>query len=341
MKAVVLIGRGGPEMLELREVPDPSPGPDDAIVRVGACGIGSRDVIERQRGSPRMQYPIIQGHEFAGEIVALGAHVTEWAVGDRVINLYTAPCGSCSTCLAGQPRRCQATLTYGQTVDGGYAEYVRVHRAGLVRLAAGIGWPIAGTLMSAIGVAYNNVVHKAQIKAGENVLVTGASGGVGMAVIQIAKYLGAQVWAVTANASKAAALRGAGADEVIVDDGRTIHKQVRVQRPDGVDAVIDCVGSPTLNGSLRSVRRYGRVVVIGNLDPEPLQLNLGLLVVNGIDLLGSNNVTKSVLEELMPLVQGRRIKVPIDQVVPLEGIAGAHRRIESRAMTGRIVIVPA
>lgn len=341
MKAVVLTGRGGPDMLVLRDVPDPVPGPDDAIVRVRACGIGSRDIIERQRGAPRMHYPVIQGHEFAGEVVAVGPAVTEWSVGDRVLNLYTAPCGMCSACLAGMPRLCSATLTYGQTADGGYAEMVRVHRTALVRLSDGIDWAVAGTLMSAIGVAYNNVVHKARVETGEHVLITGASGGVGMAAIQVAKDCGAHVWAVTADAAKEQALRVAGADEVIVDNGRTIHKQVRALRPEGVDAAIDCVGSPTLNGSLRSLRRYGRAVVIGNLDPEPLQLNLGLLVVNGIDLLGSNNVTRPVLEELMPLVRDGRIKVPIDQRVPLEGVADAQRRLEARAVAGRIVIVPA
>lgn len=339
MKAVILRAAGGPENLCLQEVPDPIPGPDDVIVRVRACGVAHRDVIERRRAPPGMVFPIIQGHEFAGEVVAVGNAVTEWAAGDAVINLYAASCGVCATCEAGQRRLCRALPeAYGMTVDGGYADYVRVHRSALVRLIDGIDWPVAATLMSALGVGYNNVVHKARVKRGEHLLVTGASGGVGLAAVQTAKHLGAHVWAVTSSPGKREQLLAHGADDVIVDDGGSIHRQLRALRPQGVDVAIDCVGSPTLNAALRSVRPYGRVVAVGNIDPAPLQLNIGLLVVNAIDLLGSDNVTPAALRELMPLVRDGAILAVIDERIPLAAVADAHRRIEARAVFGRIVI---
>ncbi|SFR89859.1 alcohol dehydrogenase catalytic domain-containing protein [Sphingomonas jatrophae] len=339
MRAVVLAAAGGPEQLHLRTLPDPVPGPDDVLVRVRACGVAHRDLIERRSAPLGMVLPIVQGHEFAGEVAAVGANVTEWSVGDRVLNLYTAACGQCEACRAGEPRRCQAiTEAYGLTVNGGYAELVRVHRSALVRLIDGIAWPVAATLMSALGVGYNNVVHKARVRPGEHVLVTGASGGVGLAALQAAKLRGAHVWAVTGSAAKEDRLRAMGADEVIVDDGTTIHKQVRGKRRQGVDAAIDCVGSPTLNGTLRAVRPYGRVVAIGNVDPAPLQLNVGLLVVGAIDLLGSDNVTLEALAELMPLVRDGTLAATIDETIPLDRVADAHRRLEAREAFGRIVI---
>lgn len=339
MRAMVLTAPGAPDGFRLVERAPPVPGPDDAIVRVRACGVAHRDVIERRRAPPGMVFPIVQGHEFAGEIVAVGSDVDEWAVGDRVLNLYGAPCGACAPCREGDPRRCLAIVeAYGMTADGGYADQARVRRNALVPLIAGIDWPVAATLMSALGVAYNNVVHKAKVRAGEHVLVTGASGGVGLAAVQCAKHLGAHVWAVTSSAGKQARLLDLGADHVIVDDGGTFHKRVRQARPEGVDAVIDCVGSPTLNAALRSVRRYGRVVAIGNVDTAPLQLNVGLLVVNAIDLLGSDNVTPAALAELMPLVRDGRIASIVDDTIALAAVPEAHARIERREVFGRIVI---
>ena len=341
MKAVVLSAPGPAENLALRDVPMPDAGDDHVVLKVRACGVAHRDVIERGREMRGMRYPVVQGHEFAGEIASVGRNVTGWREGDRAINLYNASCGHCPGCDAGHERRCRNIReVYGLTVDGGYAQYCRVHPSALVRLIDGIDWPAAATLMSALGVGYNNVVHKAGVKAGECVLITGASGGVGIGALQTAKYLGAQAWAVTSSEDKRQALLDLGADHVIVDDGTSIHKQVRRARPEGVDAVIDCVGSPTLNASLRSVRGYGRVVAVGNVDPAPLSLNIGMLVVNAIDLLGSDNITRRALDELMPLVRDGAIDPVIDTIFPLDGAAQAHRRIEARDLFGRLVLDP-
>lgn len=340
MKAVVLTGAGGPEMLDVRGVPIPVPGPDDVLVKVHACGVAHRDIIERRRPMPGMRYPIIPGHEFAGEVVEVGQAVSEWAPGDRVINLYAATCGTCPACATGEARRCRAMIeAYGLTADGGYAEFVRVHRSALVRLIDEIEWTSAATLMSALGVGYNNVIHKAAVKPGEHVLVTGASGGVGAAAVQAARHAGAHVWAATSSAGKQDRLLALGAEHVIIDDGSAIHKQVRKLRREGVDAVIDCVGSPTLNSALRALRPYGRAVAVGNVDPAPLALNVGLLVVNAIDLLGSDNVTSQALAELMPLVRDGAIRATIDAVLPLESAAEAQARVEARDSFGRIVLV--
>ena len=291
---------------------------------------------------PLLRPPIIQGHEFAGEVVAVGAGVELWSVGDRVLNLYVASCGRCEHCIGGDERRCVGGReAFGLTVNGGYAEYALAHERGLERLPEGIGYDVAATLYSATGVGYNNTAHAAGVRVGEQVLVTGASGGVGSAAVQTAKLLGATVWAVTSSEAKAEALRGIGADQVIVNAGGDFHKQVLKETGGkGVDVAIDCVGSPTLNGCLRSLRAYGRVVVVGNVDTRRFELNLGYLLQRSLRIIGSDNVTRAALRETMDLVRQGRLKPLIHDRLPLARAADAHRLLEARGAAGRLVLLP-
>jgi D-arabinose 1-dehydrogenase-like Zn-dependent alcohol dehydrogenase len=341
MKAVVLNQAGGTENYTLRTLDQPEPGPRHVVVRVRACGVAHRDLIERRGGHPAMRFPIVQGHEFSGEIVAVGDQVKAWKVGDRVINLYKDSCGHCTDCLGGDERYCtNQTEHYGLTANGGYAEYACVHERAMELLHDDISFETAATLMSALGVGYNNVVHRARVQPGENVVITGATGGVGIGAVQAANLAGATVWAVTSSDAKADKLRELGAAVVLVDDGKGFHKKIRAQVPSGVDAVIECVGEPTFNSSLRVLRRGGRLVDIGNIGIAPYQLNLGFLVLNNLTVMGSDNVTRRALRELMTLVANGRIKPVIDRILPLEQVAEAHRMVENREVFGRIVLRP-
>lgn len=342
MKAVLLRQTGGPGQLVCEEIATPEPSPDHVLVRVRACGVGYRDVIERRGDMPLIRLPIVQGHEFAGEVVAVGQGVRRWRVGDRVLNLYLASCGLCDDCIGGDERRCRhATEPFGLMANGGYAEYVVAHERALERLPDGIPFDVAATLYSATGVGYNNVRNAAGVRAGDKVLVTGASGGVGSAAVQTAKLLGATVWAVTSSPDKQSALQALGADHVVVSNGNEFHKAVIEQTGGaGVDVVIDCVGSATLGSSMRSLRAYGRVVVVGNLDATPYPLNLGLLLVRGLSLIGSDNVTRAALRQAMELVRAGRLTPLIHARLPLAQAAEAHRLLERRGVTGRIVLIP-
>ena len=341
MQAVVLKGPGGTDQMSFEEIPLPAVSEGRVRVAVRACGVAHRDVIERRGGHPFLATPIVQGHEFAGEVVEVGPGVERWSPGDRVVNLYTDSCGHCPQCVGGEERLCTGvTEAYGLTANGGYAQFACVRERGLEALADGIEWPSAATLMSAVGVGYNNVAYNAGVRAGEHVLVTGASGGVGLAALQTAKLLGATVWAVTGRAEKEAPLRALGADRVLTDADGRFHKQVRAERPEGVDAVIDCVGAPTLNASVRSLRRFGRVAVVGTLESPKVELNLGYLVVNAIKLLGSENVSRVALREVMGLVAEGRLAARVDRVLPLARAAEAHRLVEARELVGRVVLVP-
>jgi D-arabinose 1-dehydrogenase-like Zn-dependent alcohol dehydrogenase len=341
MKAVVLEEVGSVEGLHYKEVPTPSATPGHVVVKVGACAVAHRDIIERKGGHPFMQPPLVQGHEFAGEVVEVGEGVQRLQLGDRVVCMYTDSCGICDQCVGGDERRCSGVReSYGLMTDGGYAEYALVAGRGLARLAEGLSYEQGACMWSAVGVGYNNVAHKAAVRPGEVVLVTGASGGVGLAALQTVKLLGAQAWVVTASETKAKRLPGLGADVVITDDGKGFHREVRARRPEGVDAVIDCVGSPTLGSALKATRRYGRIVVVGNIDPDPFPLRVGSLVVNAIDILGSDNVTRGALAEASKLVLAGKLEVVIDRILPLSEAASAQRLLEERGAFGRIVLVP-
>lgn len=341
MQAVVLRKTGGPEGMALEEVPTPEVNEGRVLVRVRACGVAHRDVIERSGGNRLLSPPIVQGHEFAGEIVEIGPGVQRWQRGDRVVNLYTDSCGTCEHCTGGEERLCPGvTEAYGLTVNGGYAQFAVVRERGLEALPDGIPWEQAAILMSAVGVGYNNVVTTAAVRPDEHVLVTGATGGVGLAAVETARLIGARVWAVTSSPAKKAQLEAMGLEHVLVDDTGSFHKMVRERRPQGVDAVIDCVGAPTLHASIRSLRRFGRVAVVGTLEQARVELALGYTVINSIKILGSDNVSRQALREVMALAAEGRLSARVDRVLPLGQAAEAHQLIEDRKAFGRIVLVP-
>jgi len=180
--------------------------------------------------------------------------------------------------------------------------------------------------------------ERARVRAGETVLVTGASGGVGLHAIPVAKALGARVVAVTSSAAKAEALGARGADEVLVSADHEFHKPMR--RAGGVDVVLDCVGAPTLAASMRSLKPTGRVVVVGNVTALRAELNPGLFILTEIALLGASGCTREDLADVLAWVREGRLAPVVAGTLPLAAAADAHRRLEARGVVGRLVLVP-
>src|SRR6266542_3205750 len=252
MRAIVLSRVGGPEELEYREVEDPQVGAGEVLVRVRAEGVCGRDLIDRRGGFRYLKLPVILGHEFAGEVVRVGPQVGVLAPGDRVANLLRLSCGSCRACSRGDTPVCEKRWqSFGQTVDGGYAELVVAPATALVKIPAQVSDVEAASVACTFGVALRALRSVAKATLGDRVLVTGASGGVGMAAIQVAKALGADVIAVTSSESKHEALAKAGADDVIVhtDSQKPLHDLVRERAPLGVDVALELTGSPTFSAS--------------------------------------------------------------------------------------------
>jgi NADPH:quinone reductase-like Zn-dependent oxidoreductase len=257
------------------------------------------------------------------------------------VNLHRPSCAACRSCLAGRPIDCErAFQSFGHTVDGGYAELVVAHHRALVRIPEGIGFDVASTLMCTAAVALRALRSRARLALGETALITGASGGVGAAAVQIARRMGARVIATTTQERKAEALRRLGAHEVVVSPDGRFHNQVAAVSDGGVDVSLELTGSATFPSALRSLRRGGRMVVVGNIEASKVELSLGALIVYNYEILGSAMCAHRDLEDVFGLVRAGELAPVIDRTLPLEQAADAHRLLAERAAVGRIVLVP-
>jgi D-arabinose 1-dehydrogenase-like Zn-dependent alcohol dehydrogenase len=341
MKAVVLEKCGGSEELQYRDWELKKPGPGEALVRVRACGVCYRDILDRSGKFPMIQLPIIPGHEFAGEIVELGPDVPNFKIGDRVTNLHRAPCGRCRYCRKGDEIHCEeAWPSFGLTIHGSYAEFVVAPEGALVPIPKELSFEKAAPLMCTAAVALRALQERAHVQKGETVLITGASGGVGSAAVQVAKLMGCRVIAVTTSGSKVPFLKPLGTDEILVSADGVFHKELLSQIPEGVDVALEIVGSITFNSSLRSLRKGGRLVLIGNVTPMRIEINPGYLILNGLTILGSDSATRKDLEQVFEWVALGTLKPQVSLKLPLEEAAKAHQLLESRQITGRIVLEP-
>ncbi|MCK6546432.1 zinc-binding dehydrogenase [Myxococcota bacterium] len=344
MRAVVLHENGGPDKLSFERVPDPTPRPNECIVKVHASAVCGRDLVDRRGSVPMKRFPTILGHEFAGEIVAMGAVAESESglrVGDRVLNLHRPACMNCTMCHARVPLLCdKAWQAFGHTVDGAYAELVAGHHGVLVKIPENLDYVPASTLMCTAGVALQALRARGRLEVGERVLITGASGGVGGAAVQLAKKMGAHVLATTTSEKKVPFVQKLGADEVIVSPDGHFTKDVRHRTSGGVDLAVDCVGPSTFDASVKSLRKGGRIVVVGNVEKVKIDLNLGALIMFGYEILGSASCTRRDLLDVLGLVGDGALVPQIDRTMPLEKAADAHRLLEDRAISGRIVLVP-
>ncbi len=342
MKAVVLRAFGEPEVLEYGEVPRPAPGPGEVLVEIGCCGVCHLDLILRKGMRSRLKPPRIIGHELAGTVAEVGEGVEDFAPGDRVASFNFQACGVCEDCLRGRPSLCRQTHgDIGQTRDGGYAQYACLRQGNLVELPEGMPFEHACFGACVFAPPYKAIRHVGQIRAGQWVVITGASGGLGLAAIQIVRALGARSIAITGSQGKAEALRAAGADEVVVSPDGAFGEDVRrLTGGRGVDLVVELIGSPTFDGAMRSLAPGGRCAVIGELHGTPVSINLGLLILKEWEIRGVQSATREELAEVLDFMHTHRIEPVVWQKLPLAQAAQAHRLLGDREAVGRILLVP-
>ncbi|MBM7114640.1 alcohol dehydrogenase catalytic domain-containing protein [Archangium primigenium] len=342
MRAVVLREFGAASNLRLETVPDPRPGRGEVLIKVHACGVCYHDVINRRGNLPRTHVPAILGHEAAGEVVEVGPDTPGWKVGDRVATLQRLSCGECALCKSGRNSLCKKdNRFFGEEISGGYAEYMTAPVMGLGRVPEGLPWPVAATVCCTLGTAVHTLRTRGKIRAGETVLITGASGGVGLAAVQLAKVDGARVIAVTSGEAKVQALREAGADEVIISRGLDFANEARrLTGGEGVNVAIEIVGSATFAQSLKAMAPGGRVVVVGNLETGKVDLNPGLVIVKELEIIGAFATTREELDESLKLVADKKIRPFVSDAVALSEAGKAHFRLENREIAGRVVLLP-
>jgi len=339
MRCVLLTAHGGPEVLEYREdVPVPAPGAGDVLVRVAAAGVNNTDINTRtgwySKGDGNeddaswtgeaLSLPRIQGADVCGEIVAVGPGVDRARVGERVL---IEPC-----LREANNRLLDRPWYFGSECNGGFAEYAIVAS----RHAYAINSQLSGVELASFPCSYStaeNMLTRASAGAGDRVLVTGASGGVGSAAVQLAKARGAHVIAVT-SPWKAPAIMEIGADETIGRD----DDYVELLGSDSVDVVIDLVAGPKWSQLPQILRPGGRYAVAGAIGGPLVELDVRTLYLKDLSFFGCTVLEPQVFANLVQHIEAGRVRPLVAETYPLSRIGEAQASFETKGHTGKIVL---
>jgi len=341
MRAALFRQHGGPEVMEVAELPDPTPGPGQVLVRVRAAALNHIDLWLR-RGLPTMKIalPHVPGGDVCGVVAGTGAGVRGVKEGDRVVINPGISCGRCVRCLAGEDNLCPDYHLVGEHTWGGQAELLVVPAANVALAPPGPSDEQLAALPIGYLTAWQMLLDRARLKAGETVLVMAAGSGVGVAAIQIAKMHGARVIAAASADEKLARSRALGADETLRygPDVDLAGELKRLTQRRGVDVVIDHAGGPTLSQLVRACARGGRIVTCGATAGHDVSVDLRYVFWRQIALLGSTMASKARLLDILGFVADGRLAPVIDRVLPLEKVADAQRVLEARQVFGKVVL---
>ena len=335
MRAQVIRGHGEIDDISFEaNWPDPVPGPGEVVLRVGACSLNYHDLFTL-RGMPgiKLNMPLIMGIDVAGDVAAIGPDVTGWNVGDRVMV---------------DPINRKLGKLLGEAMDGGLAEQVKVSAAQMIRLPDDVSYEAAAALPVAYGTAYRMMVARGKILPGEKVLILGASGGVGTCCVQLAKLAGAHVVVAASSEDKLARLKALGADDGINYKSDDFMKEVhrRYGKPkffggtSGMDVVVNFTGGDTWVPSLRCLRNGGRLLTCGataGFDPKE---DIRYIWTFELNIVGSNGWFPEDLEALLVLVRNGKLTPVIDQRLTLSETREAFRRLDKRAVFGKVIVAP-
>jgi len=322
MRAVVLRSHGGPEVLTIEEVPDPTPGAEDIVVDVQHTAINRADVLQRMGlyPDPRGREIEIPGLEYSGVVSAVGSDVSQWAIGDRVMGIEAGGC---------------------------YAEKVLTHGRQALPVPSIVASEDAAAIAEVFLTAWDALVVQGGLTSGRWALVHAGASGVGTAAIQIAKAIGARV-VVTCSAGKADACRALGADAVLERSPANWLTDLQEIVPGGVDVVLDVIGGEEVDRNLKAVRADGTIVQVGLMGGGSATVNLGLILTKRITWIGTTlrarplerklALCQRFIEEMLPLFDSGTLRPVVDSRYPFEQIADAHRHIESNANVGKILI---
>lgn len=342
INAIVLERHGGPEVLELRAIPRPSPTPGHVVVRIRACALNRLDIWVRN-GLPnlRLEYPHVLGSDIAGVVDSVGEGVDGALVGREVVVNPGISCGRCEACLSGRDNLCPSYHILGESTRGGYAEQIAVPVANLIDKPANLSMIEAAAFPLTFLTAWQMLVARAHVEPGETVLVHAAGSGVGSAGLQIAKLHGARVIALASSDDKLAKARELGADACVRSSDEDWPQQVRalpgVGRR-GVDVVFEHVGVATWEQSIKLCRNGGRVVTCGASSGWDARTDLRHVFFRQIQILGSTMGSKASLFRIAQLMGEGKLRPLVDRVFPLAEAAEAHRYLDRREQFGKVVL---
>ncbi len=323
MTAVAIAGKGGPDVLQAQTLPVPSAGDGQVLVRVQAAGVNRPDVLQRMGlyPAPKGQSEL-PGLEIAGEVVAIGAGVTRFETGQRVMALVNG---------------------------GGYAEYCLADEGATLHVPEGLSIVEAGGLPETFFTVWHNVFERGALKPGEWILIHGGTSGIGVTAIQLAKAFGSKVLTTTGSAEKCEAALKLGADVAVnyrTEDFLDAVKTATGGR--GVDVILDMVGGPYIEKNIRALADDGRLVYIGFQSGSKAEIDFMRVMLKRLTITGSTlrirpadvkaHIARKVEAEVLPLLASGEVRVLIDSTFPLARAADAHRRIEEGTHIGKIIL---
>ncbi len=318
MKAVVITRFGGPEVLEIQDVPAPEPGPDEVLVRVRSSALNRADLLQRSGGyaAPPGASQNISGLEFAGEVAELGANAQRWHKGDLVMGIIGG---------------------------GAHAEFVTAHQDALAVAPTNLEWSDAGAIPE-VFITAHDALRQAEFKAGEKVLIHAVGSGVGLAATQLVKALGGRAFGTSRTPDKIERAKAFG-----LEDGFALSELGSfAESVGGFDVVLDLNGGPYFAASLEAMALKGRIILIGGVAGGKTNVDLYQILHKRLHVIGTVMRARPLQEkianttafsqEVVPLLAIGTIKPVVDSIFPLEQIQDAHRRLESNETFGKVVL---
>lgn len=325
-----------------RDVPIPQPASGEVLIRVRACGLNQVDLLTKDGQTPQnVPLPHISGTEVAGDVVALGAGVTDWQVGARVVVDPIIACRQCENCLRGETNMCRNSRVFGVQTPGGYAEYAVAPARQLLALPESLDYAAAASVAVTGPTAWHMLRDRAKVVLGEDVLIIAGGSGIGVLGIQIAAAAGARVIATAGGADKVRQTLKVGAHFAVDHTDPSWPDQVRrLTGGRGVDIVFEHVGAATWEGSLRALARGGRLVTCGGHSGFMVGFNLWHLFVKEQTLIGSFGGTRRDFLSVMRMAAQGDLRQVVQETFSLADVQQAQDLLRARKVFGKLILDP-
>lgn len=337
MRAAIIDHAGKGSALRIADVPVPEIADGEVLVRVAFCGLNHLDLLIKDGRRPGPEsFPHILGSELSGIVEKTGSRVKNVRRGDAVAVYPWTFCGTCRQCASGQEPLCDSGGTLGRTRWGGYAEFAAVPARNLVRLGSDASLKNACAVTLASLTAYHLIFGRARVREKSTVLITGASGGVGTAAIQLAKSLGCTIICTTGRPQKNAMLRKLGAHHVF--DVEDFERKISAQFPQGVDYAIDTIGGRVWTRAITCLGKGGTLAFCATTLEDEGRVIIGRAFARQLSILGSYGGTVEEFTRTLGLLRQKKLQPVIDSVFPLAQASQALEKLTSRGAVGKILL---
>lgn len=340
MKALAIEDQNGPSSARVLELADPVPGRGEVVVRIHAAALNHLDLwtLSGSLGI-ELDFPFVLGADGAGVIASVGDGVTGMKEGDRVLVNPALSCGRCEFCRAGEQATCSRFEMLGEHRDGTLAEYVRVPAGNCFPFPEELSFEQAAALGVTFITAYRMLFTQGRLQPGEWVLVTGIGGGLALSLFQLARPLAGKLFVTSSAENKLERAVEMGADGTVNYKASDVGKEVRrLTAKRGVDLVVDSAGGPSMDQSLRALRKGGRLVIAGATAGRTAEIDVRRLFWNQLQITGSTMGSDSDVSDMLRYIAGTGVEPIIDKVFTLEEGPGAVSYLASGEQFGKVVV---